>query len=387
MIRQQTRLRMPVDIWLFAVTLALVVIGLWMVFDSSYPKALDNPRMGYDAFYFVKQQARGAIVGLAGLFTMMRYGYWNLKRNAVLWMIGGAGLLCAVYLPHVGVHENNAARWLKFGPIVFQASEVAKLALVIYAASFLSRAHCNVRSLGEQGLAPLLLVGGIYILLIEREPDLGTAAVLFLAFMTQLFLAGARKRHIGLLLGVSGLAAIIMVMGFGHRRDRIAVYLHPEKYLSGPGYQPYHSIQGVGSGGLTGFGLGQGREKYFLPQGNSDFIFVTYAEELGLVGSYILLGLQCMVSWRGFRIAQQTKDPFGSLLAAGIAALVSWQALVNLGTATGSIPATGVTLPFISNGSTSLVLLLASVGILLNIAQHPMPPAQTPPTKKTYNHN
>ena len=384
MIRQQTRLRMPVDIWLFAVTLALVVIGLWMVFDSSYPKALDNPRMGYDAFYFVKQQARGAIVGLACLFTMMRYGYWNLKRNAVLWMVGGIVLLCAVYLPRVGVHENNAARWLKFGPIVFQASEVAKLALIIYAASFLSRPHCSVRSLGEQGLAPLLSVGVLYVLLIEREPDLGTAVVLFLAFVTQLFLAGARKRHIALILVFSGLAAMVMVVGFGHRQNRMATYLHPEKDLRGPGYQVYHSMQGVGSGGLTGVGLGQGREKYFLPQGNSDFIFVTYAEELGLVGSCLMLGLQCMVSWRGFCIAKQTKDPFGSLLAAGIAALVSWQALVNLGTATGSIPATGVTLPFISNGSTSLVLLLASVGILLNIAQHPTPPAQTLPKRKTH---
>ena len=382
MIRQQTRLRMPVDVPLFVVTLALVVIGLWMVFDSSYPKALDNPRMGFDAYYFIKRQAMGACVGVFALFCFMQAGHWNLKKHAVGLMFAGILLLCAVYIPHLGVHENNAARWLKFGPIKFQPSEIAKLLLMIYAASFLSRPNCNLRCLSEKGLGPLLLVAGVYLLLIEREPDLGTAAVLFLAFMTQLFLAGARKRHIALILGICGMAVLLMGFGFSHRGGRITTFLHPQQDIKGIGYQLFHSRLAIGSGELTGVGLGQGREKYFLPQGNSDFIFATYAEELGLAGSLVMLTLQCAVSWRGFRIAQQTKDPFGSLLASGIASLVSWQALVNIGTATGSIPATGVTLPFISNGSTSLVLLLASVGILLNIAQHPLPPAQTANRKK-----
>lgn len=382
MIRQQTRLKMPVDITLFAVTLALVVIGLWMVFDSSFPKALDNPRIQGDAFYFLKRQAGGAIVGLFALFSLMRYGYWNLRHHAVGLMLLGIVLLFAVYLPHIGVHENNAARWLKFGPISFQASEVAKLTLIIYAASFLARPHCKPRQLGEEGLAPLLFIGAIYVALIEREPDLGTAAVLFLAFVTQLFLAGARKRHIGLILAISGMAVLLMGFGFGHRAGRITTFLHPERDVQGIGYQLFHSRLAVGSGEWLGMGLGKGREKYYLPQGNSDFIFATYAEELGFVGSVVLLSLQCAVSWRGFVIAQQTKDPFGSLLASGIAALVSWQALVNIGTATGSIPATGVTLPFISNGSSSLVLLMASVGILLNIAQHPIPPAQSVPVRR-----
>ncbi len=382
MSRQQTRLRMPVDVPLFVVTLALVVIGLWMVFDSSYPKALDSAVMNHDAYFFAKRQAGGAVLGLFFLFCFMHAGYWNLKKHAVGLMFAGIVLLLAVYAPHIGVHENNAARWLKFGPIKFQPSEVAKLLLMIYAASFLSRPNCNQRDLSEKGLGPLLAVAVVYLLLIEREPDLGTAAVLFLAFMTQLFLAGARKRHIALILGVCGVAVWLMVSGFSHRGGRITTFLHPEQDPRGIGYQLVHSRYAIGSGGFTGMGLGQGREKYFLPQGNSDFIFATYAEELGLFGSLVMLGLQCAVSWRGFRIAQQTKDPFGSLLASGIAALISWQALVNIGTATGSIPATGVTLPFISNGSSSLILLLASVGILLNIAQHPTPPAQTTPKRK-----
>ena len=383
--RQQTRLRMPVDIPLFAVTLALVVIGLWMVYDSSYPKALDNPRMGMDDFYFAKRQAVGAILGLVSLFVMKSYGYWNLKRHSAGLMVAGVVLLCAVWLPRIGVHENNAARWLKFGPLTFQASEFAKLVLLIYTAGFLARPHCNPRALGEQGLAPLLVVAALYIALIEREPDLGTAVVLFLAFMTQLFLAGARRRHLGLLLGLSGLVAILMVSGFGHRGGRITTFLHPQQDVKGIGYQLTQSRYAIGSGEWLGMGIGRGREKYYLPQGNSDFIFATYAEELGFVGCAVLLTLQCAVAWRGFCIAHQTKDPFGSLLASGIAAQISWQALINIGTATGSIPATGVPLPFISNGSSSLILMMASVGILLNIAQHPTPPAQTP-EKSTAKH-
>lgn len=382
MIRPQTRLKLPVDTVLFVVTLILVVIGLWMVFDSSFPKALDNRLIGSDPYYFVKRQALGAMVGVAGLFAAMQYGYWNLRRHAVLFMIVGMGLLLAVYIPHLGVQQNNAVRWLKLGPVVFQASELAKLALIIYTAGFLSRPHCNPRELGERGLAPLLLVATLFVVLIEREPDLGTAAVLYLAFVTQLFLAGARKRHIALILTVCGLAVMMMGFGFGHRAGRITTFLHPEKDLQGSGYQLYHSTMGIGSGGLTGVGLGKGREKYFLPQGNSDFIFATYAEELGLAGSLLLLGLQCIVSWRGFAIAQQTKDQFGSLLASGIAALISWQALINIGTATGSIPATGVPLPFISNGATSLIQLMVCIGILLSIAQHPIPPALSMPSKK-----
>ncbi len=380
--RQQTRLRMPVDIPLFAVTLALVVIGLWMVYDSSYPKALDNPRMNSDDFYFARRQAMGAILGLCSLFVMKSYGYWNLKRHSVGLMVVGAGLLCAVYLPRIGITQNHAARWVKFGPLMFQASEFAKLALLIYAACFLSRPHCNLRSLGEQGLAPLLVVALLYVALIEREPDLGTAVVLFLAFMTQLFLAGARKRHLCLILALSGLAAILMVSGFGHRSGRIATFLHPGQDKQGLGYQLSQSRLAIGSGQWIGMGVGKGREKYYLPEVDSDFIFATYAEELGFVGCAVLLTLQCLVAWRGFCIAHQTKDLFGSLLASGIAAQISWQALINLGTATGSIPATGVPLPFISNGSSSLILLMASVGILLNIAQHPTPPAQAVITKK-----
>ncbi len=375
MIRNAAGPRLPVDRLLFAATLALLVIGLWMVFDSSYVKTLDSPKLGNDAFFFVKRQAVGAIVGLFALFTLMRVGYWNLRRLAVPLMLLGLGLLCTVWLPHIGINENHANRWVAFGPIRFQPSEFAKLSLILYLAALLSRPHGNVRELSE-GLGPPLTITAFYLILIEREPDLGTAFVLFLAVLTQCFLAGARKRHLLLVCAVGGLAVLLLGFGFGHRSGRITAFLHPDKDRQGIGYQIFHSELAIGSGGLFGTGLGQGKQKYFLPQGNSDFIFATLAEELGLFRTVPVLLLLCLVGWRGFRIACQTKDRFGALLAAGIAALISWQALINVAVATASIPATGVPLPFISYGSSSLVFLLAGIGILLNIAQHPLPPGQ-----------
>jgi cell division protein FtsW len=379
MIRPQPRVKLPTDLALFAATIALVVVGLILVMDASFVTALENARLGNDAYYFVKRQAGGAIVGMFALFGMMRLGYWNLRRYAVAGMFAGIVLLCAVNIPHLGLQENGAVRWLKLGPLSFQPSEAAKLLLIIYVAALLSRQHCNVRVLGPQGLLPSLLITGVYLYIIEREPDLGTAIVLFLAVITQVYLSGARRRHIAMLLAGVTLAVALMAGVGGHskghyRAGRITAFLHPEQDQQGIGYQILHSRLAIGSGEWIGQGMGQGHEKYYLPQGNSDFIFATYAEETGFVGCCILLGLMALVGWRGFEIAHRTRDRFGTLLAGGIAALISWQALVNIAVATGSIPATGVPLPFISNGSSSLVLLMAGIGLLLNIAQHPTPP-------------
>jgi cell division protein FtsW len=371
------RVRMPVDILLFAATLALVVIGLWMVFDTSYALSMESKKQNWDAFYFVKKQAIGAIVGLAALFTMMRVGYWRLRKWAVPLIGAAVILLCCVWVPGLGVKQNNAFRWVDIGPITFQPSEFAKMALILYIAGLLTRPDIHVRTLGEKGLAVPLFVSGVVLLLIEREPDMGTAFVLFLAIMTQLFLAGARKRHLALVLGVCLLAGVVIGFragGVGHRTGRILAFLNPEHDKQGIGFQVHHSRLAVGSGRWMGQGLGQGNEKYDLPQANSDFIFATLAEEFGFVRTVPVLLLLFVVGWRGFRIAWYTKDRFGALVAAGIAALISWQALINIGVATASIPATGVPLPFISLGSTSLVFLMAGVGILLNIAQHPTPP-------------
>ncbi len=371
-----SRLKIPVDNLLFGAMLALIVFGLWMVFDSSYVKTLDSATTHYDAFYFLRKQAAGAVVGIFALFAAMKLGYWNLKRFVIPLMMGSLALLIAVWLPHIGIMQNNAHRWVNFGgPLKFQPSEVAKLGLIAYLAMLLSRPNCKVRDFSD-GLAPSLLVIIITCLLIEREPDLGTAVVVFVTAMTVFFVAGARKTHIAQITIVVGILVAFLGFGFGHRGGRIDSFLHPEKYKTGIGYQVYHSKLAVGSGGWMGAGLGRGREKYYLPQGDTDFIFSTIAEELGFLRTLPLLAGLLLIGWRGFRIAARCKDKFGSLLAAGITALICWQALVNIAVATVSIPATGVPLPFISFGSSSLILFMVCIGFLLNIAQNPTPPVQ-----------
>lgn len=368
--------RRPMDFWLFGTTLILIVVGLLMVLDSSYIQALNH---GKDVFYYVKRQAVGAGLGVGMMFLMMRIGYWRLRQWAFPLMVIGLVLLAAVFVPHIGYHANAASRWVGTRQFNFQPSEVAKLFLVIYMAKLLSMPRPK-RHRKEQTLlfwlGPPLAVTTLYLLLIEREPDMGTAIVLFLAVLTQLFVAGTRKRHLIVMLGVTALAGLMMVAVFKHRSNRIDTFLHPEHDPQGIGFQMIHSSYAVGSGEWFGMGWGRGREKYYLPEANSDFVFATMAEELGFVGVLPVLLLLTVVGIRGFAIAEQARDRFGALLAAGLTAIISWQALINMAVATASIPATGVPLPFISYGSSSLVVLLASVGILISIGQHPAPPGQ-----------
>ena len=368
--------RRPMDFWLFGATLILVVIGLLMVVDSSYIQELNHNQA---VFHFLSHQGTGALIGLAAMFVMMRVGYWRLREWAFPIMIIGMILLIAVFIPHVGYHEGFATRWIGTRRIHFQPSEVAKFCLIIYVAKLLSMPRIKLNR-GESAallwLGPPLAITAIYLLLIEREPDMGTMVVLFLAVLTQLYLAGMRKRQLAIVLGLTGVAAVLMISVFAHRSHRIETFLHPERDPQGVGFQVMHARLAVGSGAWFGMGWGRGREKYYLPEANSDFVFATMAEELGFVGLLPVLGLLVLVGIRGFVIAQSSRDRFGALLAGGLTALISWQALINMGVATASLPATGVPLPFISYGSSSLVMLLASVGVLLSIGQHPAPPGQ-----------
>jgi cell division protein FtsW len=364
------------DFWLFGTTLVLVVVGILMVVDSSYVQELNHNRA---VFQFALRQGTGALIGLGAMFLMMRIGYWRLCDWAFPLMLLGMTLLALVFVPHVGYHEGFSARWIGTPRVHFQPSELAKFCLIVYVAKLLSLPRAKPRR-GESSalllVGPPLAIATVYLLLIEREPDLGTAAVLFLAVLTQLFLGGVRKRHIAMILMATAIIGVLMVCVFRHRSNRIDIFLHPEKDPQGIGFQVMHARWAVGSGEWLGMGWGRGREKYYLPEANSDFVFATMAEELGFLGVLPVLGLLIIVGVRGFIIAQSARDRFGALLAAGLTALISWQALINMGVATAAIPATGVPLPFISYGSSSLVMLLASVGVLLSIGQHPARPGQ-----------
>lgn len=383
--------RLRTDHVLFNAILALLVVGIVAVYDASYVQiAKKSVGSGSgDGLLYLKKQLIYVGLGMAAMLFATRFRYWRLKHFAIPLLATSLVLLLAVYIPHVGITLNGAKRWIGLGPLTFQPSEFAKLVVVIYIAAVLARileaqekAAENRRRSNESGrrkapgnpgellFAPVL-VAGLFALIVEREPDLGTAVVIGLAAVSMLFIAGARRSHVCGILVVGAGFVLLVTMLHGFRGSRLTGFLHPSEHADTFNYQPLHSLRAVGSGGWTGMGFGAGREKYYLPEANTDYIFATVAEETGLVGTLTVIGLFLIVSWRAFVISGQTRDRFGSLLAAGIGAMLSWQVLINIAVATNSMPATGVPLPFISFGGTSLIFTMAGIGMLLNIAQYP----------------
>lgn len=366
----------PADRLLINLTLTLLVIGIVAVYDASYARSLDTGRIGNDGFYFLKRQALYAAIGILGMIGISRYGYWRLRRIAAPLLLASFALLVLVWVPHVGVLRNGAARWVGHGLFTVQPSELAKLVLIVYLAALLSRVHYRVQSWSE-GLSLPLVVIALFVALVEREPDMGTAAIIFLSCVTLLYLAGAHIKQIGVILAVAGvLFMVVLALGPGYRGGRLGTWWDPFAHYKDTGYQMSRGLVAVGSGGIRGVGIGAGREKFYLPEANTDFIFATIAEELGLWGSVGVITLLFLLGRQGFVIARRTRDPFGALLAGGIAAGISWQAVMNVAVVTGAVPATGVPLPFISYGGSSLIFLLLGVGILLNISQHPDRPGR-----------
>ncbi|MBV9851693.1 MAG: putative lipid II flippase FtsW [Armatimonadetes bacterium] len=354
----------PMDRLLFLLMLMLIGVGIVTVYDASYALALEKG----DSFHFVKRQALCAVIGLGALLITRRVPYWKWRGWAAVGLALSVILLVAVFVPHVGSKINGARRWIGHGQ--FQPSELAKLMLVLYLARVLSTKPKKILSFGD-GLLPPLIVIGVLAALIAKEPDMGTALVLGGTGLILLFLAGARPRHMAGIFGlVAGVVALMVVL-MPYRMHRVLAFLNPKADQLQAGYQVWHALIALGSGGVTGLGLGEGREKLYIPMASSDFIFPVIGEEWGLIGTLILVIVFTLIALRGFTIAYRTRDPFGALLAAGITTLISLQALVNMAVATSSIPDTGVPLPFISSGGSALVLMMAGVGLLLNISTYP----------------
>lgn len=372
------RPRQSPDHWLLNLTLLLMVVGVVAVYDSSYAYSMDRLKTGFDGFYFLKRQAVYAVIGLAAMFAVSRIGYWRLRQLAAPMLLACVVLLLLVWAPVIGHNLNGASRWVGKGMFQFQPSELAKMALVIYLGALLSRPGYNIRSFA-QGLMVPLLVMGLVVVLVEREPDMGTAGIIFLASLVMLYLAGAGFRHLAMIVAVASVFFTI-AMFFGHRhifrKDRLTGFVDNKQDIRGRDFQPLHGLYAVGSGGIRGVGIGAGREKFYLPEANTDYIFATIAEETGLVGSVLLVGLLFLLGRQGFVIARRTRDSFGAMLAAGLAAMISLQAVLNLAVVTRLVPPTGIPLPFVSYGGTSLIFLLIAVGILLNISRHPDAPVR-----------
>mgnify|MGYP001180640805 CR=1 FL=1 len=355
------------DFWILFPTLMILAIGIVMVYSASAVLALHD--FG-DSFYYLKRQLFFAILGLAGMAFMMRLDYRQLKSVANAALIAGFVLLVLVLIPGIGVVRGGARSWLGIASFGIQPSEFMKLAMVLFAAKTLAENPSRIVSL-RRGLLPMLALLGAAFGLIMLQPDLGTGAVLVGATMMVLFAAGARIRHLAGLgvLGLAGLAALIAAAPY--RLRRITAFLDPWSDPLGAGYQAIQSLYAIGPGGLVGLGLGMSRQKYnYLPEPQTDFIFSIIAEELGFIGASAVVLLFFLLVWRGMRTAIAAPDLFGSLLAVGIVGMIAVQVVINIGVVTGLLPVTGITLPLVSAGGSSLTLILASIGILLNISRH-----------------
>ena len=347
---------------LVLVTLALVAFGLVMVYSATSAAAALGKG---DPITFLKRQGIYALLGVALMLAASRFDHRRLRQLAAPLVLTALGL-CALVLV-VAPEINGAKRWLDLGPASFQPSELAKLALLVWAAVYLARKG-PPQTLGELW-RPIGMLTTLFAALIMLEPDLGTTISLCVMLAGMLVVAGVPAR---VLAGAGGIAAVV---GLGaiwvepYRRARVFSFLDPWADPENTGFQTVQALIGIGSGGLTGKGLGEGVQKInYLPEQQTDMILAVIGEELGLIGTTAVIGAFAAFAFAGFTVALRCRDPFGKLLAAGVTSLVCGQAAVNLAAVLGVAPLTGIPLPFVSYGGSSLVVLLASVGILLNIA-------------------
>lgn len=349
------------DYWILAVVGILCIIGVLMVFSSS---GIDQENRN-----LISKHVFALALGMVAMFVMMSIPYDKLRKISVPLLAISAFLLILVLL--IAEPINGAKRWLDFGPLMFQPSELVKFALVLYLADWCYSKGDQVRDLSN-GLVPFGIVLGFLGGLVFIEPDLGTTLVIFSIGITMFFVSGAAILHLlgGLALGVVGFTMAALLEPY--RFARVLSFLDPldpTKELS-TNYHIYQSLITLGSGGITGQGLGASRGKYgWLPEQSTDAIFSVWAQEVGFVGALLLITLFVLFAWRGFRVARLAPDGFTALLATGLTTWVIAQAMINIGAASGAIPFTGVPLPFVSYGGTSLLITLSGVGLLMNLSR------------------
>jgi cell division protein FtsW len=347
---------------LVLVTLGLVAFGLVMVYSASSARAM---LAAGDPAYYLKRQALYALLGLAALAVLSRLDFRSLRFAAG--PLVGVGFVLLLAVLALGTEVNGARRWLSTGVVDFQPSELAKLALALWVAAFLARRPAP-RNLSEL-LRPLGLVVGLASGLILVEPDLGTAIAIAVMVTAMLVVAGTPARVLAGGAGIAGLILLAAIWLEPYRRTRFLSFLDPWQDPDGAGFQSVQAMIALGSGGFFGVGLGESVQKvYYLPEASTDMIFAIVGEELGLFGSIGVIVAFALFGYAGFNIALRCREPFGKFLATGLTGLVCGQAAVNMGAVLGLLPLTGIPLPFVSYGGSSLVIGLASVGVLLNIA-------------------
>ncbi|GGH37775.1 stage V sporulation protein E [Paenibacillus segetis] len=352
------------DFLLLFLTILLVGNGLIMIFSASSHMALiehDNP------WYYVMKQGVFALIGLFVMFTFMGIPFTWWKKAAPKLLL--FSLLALILVLIGGVNINGARRWLVLGGFNFQPAEFTKLSIIVYLSAIISKKGERIREF-RRGLLPILVMIVIILLLVIKQPDFGTMLILFFIAVAILLIGGIDLRHLVIL--SLGFIPIIIYFAFSksYRLQRLTSFLNPMDSPQGSGYQLIQSLYALGHGGLTGVGIGQSVQKlFYLPEAHTDFIFAVVGEELGFVGTALLILMFFLFIWRGFTAAIRSYDPFGIMLGIGIIMMIFIQFLLNVGAVTGILPITGVPLPFTSYGGSSLVLCLASTGILLSISR------------------
>jgi len=365
---------------LMGATAFLTAGGLIMVLSASSVSAY--AQYG-SSFLFFERQAAYAVVGTVALLVTSRMRYDAWQRLAVPFLGLTVVLLTLVLHPTAGIAAYGSSRWISLGPVTIQPSELAKLALVVFVAAVLARKWSRMDEPTHFAL-PLLPATVLVCGMVIVQPDLGTAVILAGSVFLLLFAAGVRLRYLGATGIVGGAIGFALIMGEGYRRTRFLSFLHPWADAKNTGYQLIQSLIALGSGGWFGVGLGTSRQKWmYVPNAHTDFIFSILGEELGLVGEIVVLFAFGVLIYAGIRIAARAPDVFGRLLASGIVSWFGLQIVVNLGAVTGLLPITGVPLPMLSYGGSSLVVSLAAVGILVNIARAGAPASRTEDTART----
>jgi cell division protein FtsW len=358
------------DYPLLLILAALLLFGLIMVYSASVVTAYTAYG---NQFFFLNKQLLSAGIGLAAMFIFTCVDYRRLRSLSVMGLGGAILLLVAVLIPGLGSEVYGAQRWIAFGGFQLQPSELTKLALVLYVSHWLTTKNEEVKDFAY-GLVPFMVLMAVVTALLMKQPDMGTTIVVVTTAVSIFFAAGANLWHLGLLSGLGAFAGVLMIWHAPYRMERMLAFINPWERPLATGYHVVQSLLAFGAGSWLGVGLGVGRQKFmYLPFPHTDSIFAVVGEELGLVGTVLVLVAFVFFTYRGLRIAWYAPDQFGRLLAVGITCGIAFQAMINMAVLTSSVPFTGITLPFISYGGSSLIATLAACGILLNVSRQISP--------------
>ncbi len=353
------------DIILLLVTLILVTVGTVMIYSSSSVIAAE--RFG-DGYYFLKKQILFVVFGLGVMVILSKIPYRYFRKVAYLSILLSIALLSLLLIPQMGIRVGGATRWLDVGVFSFQVTELVKVCLVLFLAHFLTKKEEHIREFSRGFVAPFIITS-IIICLVLLQPDFGTAAIMVMILIFMFYLAGNRILHLTGLVTLLVPAGFILITHKGYRLERFMSFLDPWKDPMKSGFQIIQSLLSFGSGGMFGTGLGNGMQKlFYLPEPHTDFILSVIAEETGFIGVTIVIILFAILVFQGFIISYTAADLFGTLLASGLTIIIALEVVINMAAVMGLIPTKGLVLPFISYGGTSLIMSLATVGLLLNIS-------------------